>query len=287
MAEPAVDTTKAVAKPNGNGAADTSHEVGVALERVMLMGDLTPLTPGQRSEYYMRVCQSIGLNPYTRPFGYIKLNGKLTLYAFRDCADQLRKLHGISIQIVDRKLTDGLLSIHVRATSKDGRSDEDFAVIPAPAKLVGEAGANLIMKCVTKAKRRVTLSICGLGMLDETEVVTIPGAELVEVDSAGEIKPAAALPKRKSSAEGKRDGSVKRFNELRAKIEKSEGAIECMEIWKAENAQLTDMARGWFTTLAEEFVSKMDDHGVQIDVDQDGWPILPAEVEDKQMQAAE
>jgi hypothetical protein len=31
----------------------------------------------------------------------------------------------------------------------------------------------------TKAKRRVTLSICGLGMLDETEVETIPGAEVV------------------------------------------------------------------------------------------------------------
>ena len=29
------------------------------------------------------------------------------------------------------------------------------------------------MKCETKAKRRVTLSICGLGMLNETEVETI------------------------------------------------------------------------------------------------------------------
>jgi len=284
MSEPAKtdDTTKAVVKPT-----DASQDVGAALERVMLMGDLAPLSPTQRSEYYMRVCQSIGLNPYTRPFGYIRLNNKLTLYAFRDCADQLRKLHGISIEIVDRKLSDGLLSVHVRATNKEGRSDEDFAVIPVPAKLAGEAGANLIMKCVTKAKRRVTLSICGLGMLDETEVVTIPGAELVDVDQAGEIKPAAIPAKRKSSAEGKRDGSVKRFNELRARIEKSEGAIECLDIWKAENAQLTDMARGWFSTLAEEFVSKMDDHGVQIDVDENGWPILP-EIEAQQpLQAAE
>ena len=30
------------------------------------------------------------------------------------------------------------------------------------------------MKAETKAKRRVTLSICGLGMLDETEVETVP-----------------------------------------------------------------------------------------------------------------
>ena len=33
--------------------------------------------------------------------------------------------------------------------------------------------ANAIMKAETKAKRRVTLSICGLGMLDETELETI------------------------------------------------------------------------------------------------------------------
>jgi len=40
----------------------------------------------------------------------------------------------------------------------------------------GEARANLMMKAETKAKRRVTLSICGLGMLDETEVESLPPA---------------------------------------------------------------------------------------------------------------
>ncbi len=33
--------------------------------------------------------------------------------------------------------------------------------------------ANAMMKAETKAKRRVTLSICGLGMLDETEMATV------------------------------------------------------------------------------------------------------------------
>src|SRR6202020_1247291 len=31
-----------------------------------------------------------------------------------------------------------------------------------------------VMKAETKSKRRVTLSICGLGILDETEIETIP-----------------------------------------------------------------------------------------------------------------
>jgi hypothetical protein len=42
--------------------------------------------------------------------------------------------------------------------------------------LRGEALANAIMKAETKAKRRATLSICGLGFLDETEIETIPDA---------------------------------------------------------------------------------------------------------------
>ena len=32
------------------------------------------------------------------------------------------------------------------------------------------------MKAVTKAKRRVTLSICGLGFMDESEVADVPEA---------------------------------------------------------------------------------------------------------------
>jgi hypothetical protein len=34
------------------------------------------------------------------------------------------------------------------------------------------------MKAITKSKRRVTLSICGLGMLDESEIETIPQSQI-------------------------------------------------------------------------------------------------------------
>ena len=42
--------------------------------------------------------------------------------------------------------------------------------------LKGDALANALMKAETKAKRRVTLSIAGLGWLDETELDTIAQA---------------------------------------------------------------------------------------------------------------
>jgi len=50
--------------------------------------------------------------------------------------------------------------------------------------LNAEDRANAIMKAETKAKRRVTLSICGLGFLDESEIENIPGAKMIE----GEVK---------------------------------------------------------------------------------------------------
>jgi len=157
------------------------------IEQVVVSGDLAKLTPAQRVNYYNRVCNSMGLNPLTRPFDYITLNNKLTLYAKRDAADQLRKLHGVSVQIVSRERIEDVFTVTAHATMPDGRSDESIGAV-ALGTLKGEALANALMKAETKAKRRVTLSIVGLGWLDETEVETIRDARPVMVDaSTGEI----------------------------------------------------------------------------------------------------
>lgn len=151
-------------------------------------GDLAQLTVEQRNQYVLATCKSLGLNPLTQPFKYIVLNGKLTLYATRDCADQLRKLHGISIVLVSEKLLNGLYTVHAKAREKSGREDEDYGVVSIGQNVTGEIRANLMLKAVTKAKRRVTLSICGLGWLDETEVDDIPTDEKIPHDpQTGEI----------------------------------------------------------------------------------------------------
>ncbi len=244
-------------------------DLGAAMERVMVSGDLSPLTPAQRSEYYMRVCQSVGLNPFTKPFAYIKLNNKLTLYALRDCADQLRRLRGISIEIVDRKLTDGFLSVHVRATDKDGRRDEDYGVVAVGATLAGEAGANLIMKCLTKAKRRVTLSICGLGLLDETEVATIAGAEIVDEEGRHIATVEGPPPKRKSSAAAKRDGEYETtLKPLVLELENAAAATDCIEAWTKHKTWLASAPSRWFTMALEAYAVRMKDFGVEVDLDE-------------------
>lgn len=156
-----------------------------AIEQVLLNQDLSKLTSQERLHYYQSVCQSLGLNPLTRPFAYIELNKKLTLYALKDCTEQLRKINNVSIEIVSREVTEGIYVVVARATSGT-RRDESIGAVPFD-KLFGEAKANAVMKCETKAKRRVTLSICGMGMLDETEVGSIPGA-VVEPERLGELE---------------------------------------------------------------------------------------------------
>jgi len=172
--------TKAIQKAD-DGQAE-------AIERVLITGDLGKLTPEQRVHYYNAVCKSVGLNHLTNPFAYIKLNGKLVLYALKGCTDQLRKVNSISIEIVDRSQIGDIYTVTARATCK-GRTDEDEGSVSTKG-LYGEALANQHMKALTKAKRRVTLRLVGLGMLDTTETETIPGA----VTTPGPY--AAAVPER-------------------------------------------------------------------------------------------
>lgn len=149
-----------------------------SIERMLIQGDLGTLSESDRISYYSKVCESLGLNPLTQPFAYIKLNGKLCLYAKRECTEQLRKIYGVSINVTARELVQDTYVVTARATLPSGRCDESIGAVGL-GQTSGDARANLIMKAETKAKRRVTLSICGLGLLDETEVETIPGTSFV------------------------------------------------------------------------------------------------------------
>lgn len=164
-----------------NEVAEKVTESGASImERVLLTGDLSKLTSRERVDYYAKVCESVGLNPLTKPFAYITLNGKLTLYALRDATDQLRKLHGVSLTIKERTERDGVCVVTATAVDKSGRVDESTGAVSIQ-NLRGEALCNALMKAETKAKRRVTLSIVGLGMLDETELDTITEQTSAEV----------------------------------------------------------------------------------------------------------
>ena len=152
--------------------------IGEKAEAAIIEGDLSRLTPAERVAYYNRVCDALGLLATTKPFGYMVLSGRPTLYAMKGCTDQLRKIHGVSLVINSIAIEDGICVVSVSATDSAGRSDTDIGAVVC-GHLKGEDLANAKMRAVTKAKRRVTLSLCGLGFLDESEVTSIPEARVV------------------------------------------------------------------------------------------------------------
>ena len=162
------------------------QEAGDVLEQVVIGGDLARLTPGDRVRYYKAVCDSLGLNWLTQPFQYVVLNGKLTLYANKNCAEQIRERKGASTNIISRERADDLYVVTARATEPGGRTEESIGAVFIGG-LKGEQLANALMKAETKSKRRATFALFGMGWLDETEVESIATAKTVNVTVAGEI----------------------------------------------------------------------------------------------------
>ncbi len=142
------------------------YDPGAIMEQVIARGDISKLSPQERASYYTQLCNSLGLNPLTKPFEYITLNGKLTLYALKGATDQLRKVYGVSLDMPQIDYQDDLIVVTITGRDSTGRTDCDIGAVSI-GNLKGEARANAIMKAITKAKRRLTLSLCGLGMLDE------------------------------------------------------------------------------------------------------------------------
>jgi len=170
-------------------------QVSDKIESVLMQGDLSKLSANERVEYYRAVCQSVGLNPLTRPFDYITLNGKLTLYAKKDATDQLRANNQVSITKLEKETVNDIYLVTAYASGRNGRTDASTGAVNI-AGLKGDALANALMKAETKAKRRVTLSICGLGLLDETEVETVSTAvpTIVNVETGEIVEDVPAVP---------------------------------------------------------------------------------------------
>jgi hypothetical protein len=164
----------------------TPIKAGEIIEAVIARGDIAALTPEERAKYYSTVCQSVGLNPMTRPFEYITLNGRLTLYARKDATDQLRAIHEVSVTDLIESERDGVFIVTAKVVNGKGRMDAAKGAVSLQG-LKGEALANALMKAETKAKRRATLSVCGLGFLDETEIEDIPQPTTLPKKNAKDI----------------------------------------------------------------------------------------------------
>lgn len=177
-----------------------------AVEQALLQGDIAKMSAQHREAYYKAVCLSAGLNYLTRPFEALKgQDGTYKLYARKEAAEQLRKIYHVSIRTVSRERIGDLYIVTVEASMPNGRKEEcqgivsltkvkkvqqgtwaksgdpkfvpvldengDEVLIP----LKGDALASAMMRCETKAKRRATLAICGLGFSEagDTEFIDV------------------------------------------------------------------------------------------------------------------
>lgn len=144
------------------------------VESLVLRGDISALNSEERSRFYVQICRSLGLKPATLPFAILRLNGKEVLYPTRGATDQLAAIHRLNREVIDGPRVIDMAGTKLvyavcRAVHPNGRIETAVATVPLNDPL------NCMMKAETKAKRRATLSILGLGMLDETEVEMIPG----------------------------------------------------------------------------------------------------------------
>ena len=151
------------------------------IESIVTRGDLSGLREEQLVGYYNYRCNQVGLDPSAKPFDLLVLSGKKVLYANAGATQQLANLHGLSTQITNRERVEDVYLVSVRCTGKDGRSSENVGAVDIKG-LAGEKLANALMKATTKAIRRTVLAHCGLGMLDETELETIPAQQMQRVN---------------------------------------------------------------------------------------------------------
>lgn len=144
------------------------------LEKVILQNDLGGLSPVEKVQHVKNICVSLGLNPLTKPIQLIKFQNKEIPYMSKDGAEQLRNLHEVSIYKLETEILNNKVYV-VRAYAKkpNGREDCSTSAVSIEGVKPIEIG-NVMKKCETQAKRRVTLSICGLGMLDESEIEDLP-----------------------------------------------------------------------------------------------------------------
>ena len=163
-----------------------------ALESLVLRGDIAGLSPAQKVQHYLGMCRILGLDPATQPLAYLKLSGKEVLYVTRGATDRLAAMHGLNREIIDGPRVMDLAGTKLvyavcRATLPGGRYETATATVPLTDPV------NVLMKCETKCKRRATLAILGLGLLDETETDTIQGAVTVEPAPAAPAPPAVDI----------------------------------------------------------------------------------------------
>ena len=168
--------------------ADPEAAAG-ALAHILATGDLAKLSNEQRVAFYLQRCSSLGLNPLSRPFDWLILDGKLVLYDNKSCAEQLRRQHQISVKVTRREIVGDLFVCEGEGRTPNGRTDEATKYVSLLDKfgkrLTGNNLANAFAKAESGMKRRLTFSMIGMAAPPDRD--ELQRARFVVVDGAGNV----------------------------------------------------------------------------------------------------
>ena len=203
--------------------------------QLILQGDLSKLSANDKVRYYNGYCERMGLDPFTKPFDILRLNGKEVLYCTRSGTQQLNKLHKVSHMITSRDTNAdaGVYIVTSKASLPDGRCTESIGAVNITG-LKGEMYANAIMKAETKAKRRATLDLLGLGVLDESEAETIPNASTVAISAMVESLPQMEV----ESVEVIEEDAELTIGRLAIAIKKASNIVELKAVYDANKHKI-------------------------------------------------
>jgi len=230
---------------------DKKYDVEATASAVMSVvrrGDLSGLTPEEKTRYLIALCDSLGLNPMTQPIQFLRFQGREIAYVTRGATDQLAARAGLSRTIIegpDVRDFAGTKLVYCKAEGRlpNGRVDASIATIR------GAIDENILMKAESKAKRRVTLSILGLGMLTEDEAEDMDAGQQPVAASAK----AKAATRKQPSPE---DASIV-FSDLtsdEAAAEYIETAVTVLrENYSREPERLAVELASFFGTSADRF----------------------------------
>jgi hypothetical protein len=160
-----------VMQPPAVAPQPSPAEQEAAFNKLILRGDLSGLNDREKVVYYRMLCDRIEIDWMTKPFDYLLLKGKVVLYLNAGGSYQINKRWNISHNKVECAFDHGLCLFLYRAAMPDGRVQESTGAAYVDG-LKGEDLANAVMKAETRAKRRSTLSLMGLGgivLADEPE----------------------------------------------------------------------------------------------------------------------
>lgn len=151
-------------------ALEAQNRQNADVVALVTKGDLSKLSSEELVRVYIARCDALGLDVRATPFEVINFKGKTVLYPTKEAAEQLRRLNGISTTVVEESYNEstGIMRVRIRGVDRNGREDEEIAAIFTKG-MQGIDLANAYMKCITKAKRRLTLSMCGLGQMSDVD----------------------------------------------------------------------------------------------------------------------